>query len=113
MCVQILPFLEAAVEARAEIAPALSGNRDLLYLDVALENSIRGAAERGVGSAGFGAAAFMAPLLQNLCLSMGNNEEACFCLKVRGRRAIQSAIIVTASCIGIPLNLPCLTQLLS
>jgi hypothetical protein len=32
--------------------------------------------------AGFGAAAFMAPLLQNLCLSMGNNEEACFCLKV-------------------------------
>jgi hypothetical protein len=49
---QILPFLEAAVEARAEIAPALTGNRDLLYLDVALENSIRGAAERGVGSAG-------------------------------------------------------------
>jgi hypothetical protein len=33
--------------------------------------------------AGFGAAAFMGPLLQNLCLSMGNNEEACFCLKVR------------------------------
>jgi hypothetical protein len=33
--------------------------------------------------AGFGAAAFMAPLLQNLCLSMGDNEEACFCLKVR------------------------------
>lgn len=40
------------MEARAEIAPALAGNRDLLYLDVALENSIRGAAERGVGSAG-------------------------------------------------------------
>jgi hypothetical protein len=33
---------------------------------------------------GFGAAAFMGPLLQNLCLSMGNNEEACFCLKVGG-----------------------------
>lgn len=33
-------------------------------------------------AAGFGAAAFMAPLLQNLCLSMGDNEEACFCLKV-------------------------------
>ncbi|KAF8067212.1 R1 [Scenedesmus sp. PABB004] len=78
---QILPFLEAAVEARTEIAPSLAGNRDLLYLDVALENSIRGAAERGVGSAGFGAAAFMGPLLQNLCLSQGNNEEACFCLK--------------------------------
>jgi len=25
----------------------------------------------------------MAPLLQNLCLSMGDNEEACFCLKVK------------------------------
>jgi hypothetical protein len=33
-------------------------------------------------SAGFGAAAFMGPLLQNLCLSKGDNEEACFCLKV-------------------------------
>uniref|UniRef100_A0A383VC26 Uncharacterized protein n=1 Tax=Tetradesmus obliquus TaxID=3088 RepID=A0A383VC26_TETOB len=78
---QILPFLEAAVEARTEISQSLVGNRDLLYLDVALENSIRGAAERGVGSAGFGAAAFMAPLLQNLCLSKGDNEEACYCLK--------------------------------
>lgn len=37
----------------------------------------------GFLAAGFGAAAFMAPLLQNLCLSMGDNEEACFCLKVR------------------------------
>lgn len=79
---QILPFLEAAVEARAEIAHAVVGNRDLLYLDVALENSIRSAAERGVGSAGFGAVALMGPLLQNLCLSKGDNEEACFCLKV-------------------------------
>eukprot|EP00882_Tetradesmus_deserticola_P034238 GHRQ01039206.1.p1 GENE.GHRQ01039206.1~~GHRQ01039206.1.p1 ORF type:complete len:161 (-),score=28.98 GHRQ01039206.1:326-808(-) len=49
---QILPFLEAAVEARTEISQSLVGNRDLLYLDVALENSIRSAAERGVGSAG-------------------------------------------------------------
>jgi alpha-glucan,water dikinase len=49
---QILPFIEAAVEARTEIAPVLAGNRDLLYLDLALENSVRGAAERGVGSAG-------------------------------------------------------------
>lgn len=28
----------------------------------------------------------MAPLLQNLCLSKGDNEEACYCLKVRGCR---------------------------
>lgn len=31
--------------------------------------------------AGFGAAAYMKPLLQNLCLSLGNNEEICYCLK--------------------------------
>eukprot|EP00983_Pelagomonas_calceolata_P083896 1156248-Pelagomonas_calceolata.AAC.17 len=30
---------------------------------------------------GFGAAAFMRPLLQNLALSLGNNEEVCYCLK--------------------------------
>lgn len=42
---------------------------------------VRQAAERGVGSAGFGAAAFMKPLLQNLCLSLGDNEELCYCLK--------------------------------
>jgi alpha-glucan,water dikinase len=58
-----------------------SGNRDLLYLDLALEGAVRGAAERGVGSVGFGASALMAPLLQNLCLSLGDNEEACYCLK--------------------------------
>ncbi len=30
---------------------------------------------------GFGAAAYMRPLLQNLCLSLGDNEELCYCLK--------------------------------
>ncbi|GLC33353.1 hypothetical protein PLESTB_000342400 [Pleodorina starrii] len=78
---QILPLLEACVEARTELAPALTGSRELLYLDLALEDQARQAAERGVGSAGFGAAAFMRPLLQNLCLSLGNNEELCYCLK--------------------------------
>ena len=78
---QILPFIEAAVEARTEIASSLTGNKDLLYLDLALESNVRQAAERGAGTAGFGAAALMGPLLQNLCLSLGDNEEACFCLK--------------------------------
>mmetsp|Transcript_19942 Transcript_19942/g.51852 ORF Transcript_19942/g.51852 Transcript_19942/m.51852 type:complete len:1521 (-) Transcript_19942:995-5557(-) len=78
---QTLPLMEAAVEARTELAPALPGNRELLYLDLALEDQARQAAERGVGAAGFGAAAFMRPLLQNLALSLGNNEEVCYCLK--------------------------------
>lgn len=34
-----------------------------------------------IAAAGFGASAFMKPLLQNLCLSLGNNEEICYCLK--------------------------------
>ncbi len=80
---QVLPLLEACVEARTELAPSLPGNRELLYLDLALEDQARQAAERGVGAAGFGAAALMRPLLQNLCLSLGNNEELCYCLKVR------------------------------
>jgi hypothetical protein len=42
--------------------------------------------------AGFGAAAFMAPLLQNLCLSKGDNEEACYCLKVRAAEQKQDLI---------------------
>ncbi len=61
-----------------------------LSLSLSLSSSqVRQAAERGVGSAGFGAAAFMKPLLQNLCLSLGDNEELCYCLKtwqVRGRK---------------------------
>ena len=41
---------------------------------------MRGAAERGAGASGFGAAALIAPLLQNLCLSVGDNEEPVYCL---------------------------------
>ena len=37
---QILPLMEAAVEARAELAPVLAGNRELLYLDLALEDQV-------------------------------------------------------------------------
>ena len=54
--------------------------RELLYLDLALEAVVRGAAERGAAASGFGAAALIAPLLQNLCLSAGDNEEAVYCL---------------------------------
>ncbi|GFH06759.1 R1 protein, alpha-glucan water dikinase, partial [Haematococcus lacustris] len=49
---QILPLMEAAVEARTELASCLAGSRELLYLDLALEDQVRQAAERGVGAAG-------------------------------------------------------------
>ena len=55
--------------------------RELLYLDLALENTVRSAAERGSGASGTGAAALMGPLLQNLVLSAGDNEELAYCLK--------------------------------
>ena len=64
--VQILPLIQSAVAARLELSSALPGNTDLLYLDIALENVVRSAIERGVGNLGLGAAAFVGPLLQNL-----------------------------------------------
>jgi alpha-glucan, water dikinase len=77
----VLPLIEAAVEARTELLPALGTNRETLYLDLALENVVRGAAERGAAASGTGAAALIGPLLQNLALSLGDNEEICYCLK--------------------------------
>lgn len=78
---EILPLMEAAVEARTELNSILQEHRELIYLDLALENVVRNAAERGAGSAGAAAAAFIEPLLQNLALSVENNEEICYCLK--------------------------------
>lgn len=49
---QILSYLEAAVEARMEIRDHVPGNRDMMYLDLALEEQIRKAAERGAGISG-------------------------------------------------------------
>ena len=77
----ILPLIEAAVEARTELAPALRKSRETLYLDLALENMIRAAAERGAGASGTAAATLIGPLLQNLALSTGDNEEVCYCLQ--------------------------------
>jgi len=78
---QALPLIEAAVEARAEIAPALhDGNRELLYLDLALENTVRMAAERVAGAPPQASMQLVGPLLQNLALAAGDNEELCYCL---------------------------------
>lgn len=66
MRVQILPLVQSAVACRLELHGALPGNKDLLYLDLALEGVVRSAMERGIGSLGMGACAFVGPLLQNL-----------------------------------------------
>ena len=77
----VLSLIEAAVECRTEINGMLGDHREIMYLDLALENIVRGAAERGAGAAGSSAASLMAPLLQNLALSLEENEEICYCLK--------------------------------
>ena len=56
-------------------------SRDLLYLDLALESIVRSAAERGSRAAGAQASPLVRPLLENLVLSTGDNEELCYCLK--------------------------------
>lgn len=55
--------------------------RELLYLDLALEAVVRSAAERGSKAAGAQASPLVRPLLENLVLSTGDNEELCYCLK--------------------------------
>jgi len=77
----ILPLMESAVECRTDINGMLGDHRETMYLDLALENVVRAAAERGAGSSGAGAASLMEPLLQNLALSVEDNEEICYCLK--------------------------------
>ena len=80
---KILPFLEAAVEARIALQPvvATDGGKDFVYLDLALEAAIRAAAERGASLSGRDAGTLVEPLLKNLCLSFGDNTELCYCLK--------------------------------
>ena len=84
--VQILPLIQSAVAVRLELAPALPGDTDLLYLDLALEQVVRGAIERGVGGLGMGAAAFVEPLLQNLVRSI-RSRRCFFCLRDERLRA--------------------------
>ena len=50
-------------------------------MDIALENVLRSAAERGSGGAGAQAGAMVGALLQNLVLSAGDDEEPAYCLK--------------------------------
>ena len=83
-------LMRAAVEARVcmlQVAQPTSRaggggmgwSRQALYLDLALENVVRQAAERGAGDKN--AANMVGPLLENLCLSTVNNAELCYCLK--------------------------------
>ena len=86
---QIVPLLEGLVEARQELRPALLNLhdrlKDLIFLDLALDSTVRTAVERSLESlAGAGAGELMylvRLVVENLCLSSDENEELVYCLK--------------------------------
>ncbi|KAJ0095371.1 hypothetical protein Patl1_16076 [Pistacia atlantica] len=82
-------LLEGLLEARQEIRPLLSKSndrlKDLLFLDIALESTVRTAIERGyeeLNNAGPEKIMnFISLVLENLALSSDDNEDFLYCLK--------------------------------
>ncbi|XP_024957284.1 alpha-glucan water dikinase, chloroplastic isoform X5 [Citrus sinensis] len=83
-------LLEGLLEARQEIRPLLCKHndrlKDLLFLDIALESSVRTAIEKGyeeLNEAGPEKIMyFVSLILENLALSLDDNEDLIYCLKV-------------------------------
>ncbi|KAF3431222.1 hypothetical protein FNV43_RR25952 [Rhamnella rubrinervis] len=82
-------LLEGLLEARQELWPLLSKSnnrlKDLLFLDIALDSTVRTAIERGyeeLNNAGPEKIMyFISMVLENLALSSVDNEEFIYCLK--------------------------------
>ncbi|KAK9117218.1 hypothetical protein Sjap_016165 [Stephania japonica] len=83
------PLLEGLLEAREELRPLLLSShdrlKDLLFLDLALDSTVRTAIERGyeeLNDAGpEKIICFISLILENLVLSFDNNEDLIYCLK--------------------------------
>ncbi|CAL0330850.1 unnamed protein product [Lupinus luteus] len=83
------PLLEGLLEARQELQPSLNKSqsrlKDLLFLDVALDSTVRTAVERGyeqLNNAGPEKIMyFISMVLENLALSSDDNEDLIYCLK--------------------------------
>ncbi|XVF85026.1 hypothetical protein PTKIN_Ptkin17bG0085500 [Pterospermum kingtungense] len=83
------PLLEGLLEARQELRPLLSKSsdrlKDLLFLDIALDSTVRTAIERGyeeLNNAGPEKIMYFITLvLENLALSSDDNEDLVYCLK--------------------------------
>ncbi|XP_026422390.1 alpha-glucan water dikinase, chloroplastic-like [Papaver somniferum] len=83
------PLLESLLEAREELRPSLLNThdrlRDLLFLDIALDSTVRTVIERGyeeLKNAGPEKIMyFISLVLENLALSSDNNEDLIYCLK--------------------------------
>ncbi|XP_031124522.1 alpha-glucan water dikinase, chloroplastic [Ipomoea triloba] len=82
-------LLEGLLEAREELRPLLfqSNNRlkDLLFLDIALDSTVRTAIERGYEELNNASPEkimyFISLVLENLALSVDDNEDLVYCLK--------------------------------
>ncbi|XP_068462871.1 alpha-glucan water dikinase, chloroplastic isoform X2 [Phaseolus vulgaris] len=83
------PLLEGLLEAREELHPSLGKSqsrlKDLLFLDVALDSTVRTAVERGYEELNNAAPEkimyFICLVLENLSLSSDDNEDLIYCLK--------------------------------
>ncbi|KAL4638999.1 hypothetical protein ACB092_03G186300 [Castanea dentata] len=82
-------LLEGLLEARQELRPLLFKSKDrlkdLLFLDIALDSTVRTAIERGYEELNNAPPKkimqFIALVLENLALSWDNNEDLIYCLK--------------------------------
>eukprot|EP00250_Pteridium_aquilinum_P019663 c24519_g4_i1 orf=33-4475(-) len=85
----VIPLMEGLLESRRELQPSLRTShdrlRDIIFLDLALDSTVRTATERGLESLGNAAAKdivyMITMVLENLCMSSSNNEELVYCLK--------------------------------
>ncbi|KAK3231095.1 hypothetical protein Dsin_002976 [Dipteronia sinensis] len=83
------PLMEKLLESRIELHPILftahGRAKDLLFLDLALASAIRTTMERGLKDLNFAHPPeimfFITLVLENLCLSMVNNEDLIYCTK--------------------------------
>ncbi|KAL3835592.1 hypothetical protein ACJIZ3_010328 [Penstemon smallii] len=82
-------LLEGLLEAREELRPLLSQPndrlRDLIFLDIALDSAVRTAIERGYEELSNASPEktmyFISLVVENLALSVDNNEDLIYCLK--------------------------------
>ncbi|KAG0553488.1 hypothetical protein KC19_12G015100 [Ceratodon purpureus] len=85
----VMPLLEGLLEARRELRPTLlkphDRLRDIIFLDLALDSTVRTAVERGLealnSSGPLDLALIISMVVENLALSSNNNEELVYCLK--------------------------------
>ncbi|KAK1279421.1 hypothetical protein QJS04_geneDACA002774 [Acorus gramineus] len=83
------PLLEGLLEARVELRPLLSSSherlKDLIFLDISLDSTVRTAIERGYEKLNNATLQkilyFITLVLENLALSTDDNEDLIYCLK--------------------------------